>query len=111
MSTVSIPVIPSAIEPHIAARPFAYVMTSADSGIHVVAVRVEVCGQDIDCSRVGKSTRRNIAADPRVTIVCPPAHDDGDEHFDYSLVIDGVARVIGEQVVVEVRSAVLHRPA
>lgn len=109
---MSVLVGPEDLEHHVPLRPFAYVISSSSDGVHVIAVRVEVRDGILDCSRVGSSTRRNIGDDPRVTVVLPPAlHPTDDEFGEYSLVIDGTARSSGDSVLVDVRSAVLHRPA
>lgn len=92
-------------------RPFAYVISTCDDQVHVIAVRVEFSEGRLDCSRVGNTTRRNIAGNPHLTVVFPPGQDNDDEYGRYSLVIDGSAHQFGDRVHVEVRSAVLHRPA
>ncbi len=109
---MSVPVEPGAIEQHILGRPFAYVISMSARGAHVIAVQAELHEGHVDCSRVGESTRRNIAHNPTITVVFPPAHEYGDDEFGrYSLVIDGVALHKDERVLVEIHSAVLHRPA
>lgn len=109
---MSVPVPADAVEQHILGRPFAYVISLSDDGAHVIAVQVELQDGHLDCSRVGSSTRRNIASNATVTIVFPPAHEYADDEFaSYSLVIDGSAVDRGERVLVRIESAVLHRPA
>lgn len=54
----------------------------------------------------GAGSRANVTARPDVTLVFPPASGE-----QYSLIVDGVARVVDETVVVEASTAVLHRPA
>lgn len=112
VETMSIPVGPDSIERHILGRPFAYVISMSTSGAHVIAVQVELWEGHLDCSRVGRSTRRNVVENPSVTVIFPPARDPGeDEYGSYSLLIDGDASYRGDRLVVEIRSAVLHRPA
>ena len=51
----------------------------------------------------GTGTRANVAQAPTVTLLWPAAGQ------DYSLIVDGTARVHGEDVVIEPTRAVLHR--
>ena len=76
----------------------------------MVAVAVTLDGAAVDCSRVGGSTRRNIETQPLVTVVWPP-HEDATEFARYTVIADGRASINGESVVVDVESAILHRPA
>lgn len=109
---MSVPVGPDSIEQHILGRPFAYVISTSTTGAHVIAVQVELWEGHLDCSRVGQSTRRNVVDNPSVTVVFPPARDYGDDDFGgYSLLVDGDASYRDDRLVVEIRSAVLHRPA
>jgi hypothetical protein len=89
-----------------------YLLTVSDDGRpHLLALRPAVVGEDAD-RRLrfdvgGGRAGRNSAARPAVTLVFPPA-----EHADgFSLVVDGEAAVVGEQVDVRPTWAVLHRPA
>lgn len=109
---MSIRVEPSQLVDHVGRRPFAYVVSSGsgESPVHVVAVAVTLDGAAVDCSRVGGSTRRNIETQPLVTVVWPP-HEDATEFARYTLIADGRASIHGESVIVEVESAILHRPA
>lgn len=109
---MSVPVEPESIERHVFGRPFAYVISTSTTGAHVIAIQVELCEGRLDCSRVGNSTRRNVIANPTVTVVFPPAQDYGDDEYgSYSLVIDGVAAHEDDRFLVRIDSAVLHRPA
>jgi hypothetical protein len=109
---MSVPVGPDSIGQHILGRPFAYVISMSTTGAHVIAVQVELWEGHLDCSRVGRSTRRNVVDNPTVTVVFPPARDYGDDDYgSYSLLVDGTAAELGDRLVVEIRSAVLHRPA
>lgn len=109
---MSIRVEPARLVEHVGLRPFAYVVSSgsAESPVHVVAVTVTLDGATVDCSRVGGSTRRNIGLQRRVTLVWPP-HEDATEFARYTVIADGRASMDGETVMVEVESAILHRPA
>ncbi len=109
---MSIPIEPQFLEQHMRGRPFAYVVSMSTSRPHVIAIRAELFDGHLDCSQVGKSTRRNIVSNPSVTIVFPPAADISDDEFaKYSLVIDGSALPEGDRLLVRIESAVLHRPA
>ena len=109
---MSVPVGSDSIEQHILGRPFAYVISMSTTGAHVIAVQVELWEGRLDCSRVGNSTRRNVVDNPTVTVVFPPARDySGDEYASYSLLVDGEAVNLGDRLLVEIRNAVLHRPA
>lgn len=105
---------PSRIADHADQRSFAYVISVKNElggpQVHVIAVTVEIDGARVDCSRVGGSTRRNIAVNPQVTVMWPPKS--GTAEFDeYTLIADGQAKVDGDSVFVEIDSAILHRPA
>lgn len=112
IAPLSIRVEPEHLVDHVGRRPFAYVVSSGsgDSPVHVVAVAVTLDGAAVDCSRVGGSTRRNIQTQPRVTLVWPP-YEDPSEFARYTVIADGRAATNGDAVVVEVASAILHRPA
>lgn len=112
ITPLSIRVVPERLVDHVGSRPFAYVVSfgAKESPVHVVAVAVTLDGAAVDCSRVGGSTRRNIGTQPLVTLVWPPS-DDAGEFARYTVIADGRASVNGDAVVVEVQSAILHRPA
>jgi len=54
----------------------------------------------------GKGTRANVAARPKATMVFPSVDGTG-----YSLIVDGEATVVGEQITFTPATAILHRPA
>lgn len=82
----------------------AYCVTVGDGPApHVVSVRPAWRGGEIVVG-AGRRTGANVAARPSVTLLWPPAHDGG-----FSLLVDGEARVEGEEVVVRPLSAILHR--
>ncbi|MFM8530565.1 MAG: hypothetical protein ACKOD2_13000, partial [Ilumatobacteraceae bacterium] len=58
----------------------------------------------------GRSSITNIERASAVALVWPPATN-ASEHPDYSIVADGTAMIDGESVVVDVATAVFHRPA
>lgn len=107
---VSLDELPTAI----AGRPFAYVMTVSEQGrAHVLAVDV-VARDGVLLMDVGRSTLRNVATAPEVTLVLPPITGReglADDHDAYSLVVDGTGEEIDGRLVVQPTGAVLHRPA
>lgn len=103
---LSIPVEPNDIAQQLHDRRFAYVITVNGDRSHVVALVPEVNGAVLDFSFTGKTTRRDIGVNARVTVVWPPS-----DSSEYSLIADGQGSVDGERVSVVVERAVLHRPA
>ena len=86
--------------------PFAYLLTVSDASVtHLVAITPEFDGDEIVCA-AGRSTCANAGARPDVVLLWPPARPD-----DFSLVVDGVARVDGDRVTIRPTHAVKHRPA
>lgn len=86
---------------------FAYLLTTgAAPRPHVVAVGVAALDGALRVSEVGRSSRRHIEGNDAVTLLWPPPDPGG-----YSLIVDGTARVRGDEVVVVPERAVLHRPA
>lgn len=69
---------------------------------HVVSAWVSWDGGDLVMS-AGNRSAANVAAAPRVTLLWPSSGQ------DYSLIVDGVARVEGELLRVAPTHAVLHR--
>jgi hypothetical protein len=118
---LSIRVVPDQVIDHAGHRPFAYVVSTRDDAslqlrAHVIAVVVDINGAEVDCSRVGGSTRRNVATNSNVTLIWPPIsrsneYAGSNEYDSYTLIADGQASVRDETVVVTVSSAILHRPA
>lgn len=111
---MSIRVVPANISDYADHRFFAYVISTKDdpsgSQVHVIAVAVEINGDHVDCSRVGGSTKRNIADNAKVTLVWPPITG-SKEYDDYTLIADGHALLDDDNVIVTIGSAILHRPA
>ncbi len=69
---------------------------------HVVSTEVRWEG-DLLAMDVGGRTASNVADCPAVTLLWPAAGQ------DYSLLVDGLARIDGGALTVEPTSAVLHR--
>jgi hypothetical protein len=90
----------------LATYPWCYLVTvSDDQRAHSLAVPT-VFADGRFTAAAGRTTRINVAARSTITLLCPPPSG-----HEYSLIIDGVARVDGEMVSVEPTAAVLHRPA
>jgi hypothetical protein len=86
--------------------PWGFLVTVGESGrARMLSVRTSFADGRLTVD-AGSGTRTNVARQPDVTMVFPPA--DGRE---FSLIVDGHATVAGEQVVVTPANAVLHRPA
>lgn len=89
--------------------PGAFLLTVSEDGRpHVVAVTVRWDDGSLVMG-AGRSSAKNAAARPGVTVLWPPA-----EPGDYSLIVDGDAvvepRDDGATVRIAEMSAVLHRP-
>lgn len=85
----------------------AYLLTvGGGDRAHVVAVTPTVDDGLLLVPRPGRRTGRNLAADPAVTLVWPPADPAG-----YTLIVDGDGEQRVDVVVVRPSRAVLHRAA
>lgn len=87
----------------------AFLLTVTEGGRpHVVAVTVGWDGGSL-VANAGRSSARNAADRPGVTVLWPPRDPGG-----YSLIVDGEAAVEpsgdGGRVTLRVTTAVLHRP-
>lgn len=86
---------------------FAYLLTSSTQGApRAVAVRAALHDGVLLIDDVGQRTRANAQQRPEVGLVWPPQNEGA-----YSLIVDGHATVVGEQMQVRPSRAVLHRPA
>lgn len=86
---------------------FAYLATIAEQRrTHIVAVRPVLVGNTFRIAEPGRTTCRNLGQQPAVTLVWPPSDA---EH--YSLIVDGIGRLDGHDLIVAPTRAVLHRPA
>jgi hypothetical protein len=86
---------------------FAYLVTIGDDArAHVVAVTTTLANGTLLVTDLGRRTHANLAADPSVTLVWPPANPS-----DYSLIVDGVGSLREDTLAVSPTRAVLHRPA
>lgn len=85
----------------------AYLMTNSEKGApHAVQVAAVLEGGDVVVSTVGRRTRDNALARPAVGLLWPPKAEG-----DYSLIVDGEARVEGDAIRIKPTRAVLHRPS
>lgn len=85
---------------------FAYLVTIGDDArTHVVPVHATPANDTLLVRGLGRKTHANIAAHPAVTLVWPPA-----DPSDYSVIVDGVGSIRGEELAVAPIRAVLHRP-
>lgn len=90
----------------LAAHAWGYLITVSDEQrAHSLAVPTRFEGGAL-VAAAGASTRANVLARPKVTMVFPPAEADG-----HSLIVDGHATVTDGEVHLTPTSAVLHRPA
>jgi catechol 2,3-dioxygenase-like lactoylglutathione lyase family enzyme len=86
---------------------FAYLLSVGDDArAHVVAVSTTLANDTLLVTDLGRKTRANLAAHSSVTLVWPPANPS-----DYSLIVDGVGSLRGDELAVAPTRAVLHRPA
>lgn len=82
-----------------------YLLTvGTDAAPRAVAVRPRLVEGRVVVG-AGRSTSANVAANPAVTVLCPPTVERG-----FTLLVDGTASVVGDEIHVEPTSAVLHRP-
>jgi hypothetical protein len=104
---MSIPVELLALESATAEYGWAYLLTVSDAGTPKIVALTPTWDGDEMVLGVGGGSARNVAARPSVTVAYPPLDPEG-----YTLIVDGEARVTGDD---EVRfapsGAVLHRPA
>jgi hypothetical protein len=86
--------------------PFAYLLTVSDNDtVHLVAITPSIGDGEITCE-AGKTSCANASARGRVSLLWPPTVPS-----DYSLIVDGDARVDGSIVQITPTRAVRHRPA
>ena len=82
----------------------AYLVTVRDTRPHIVQVEVGWRRTELVVA-AGRRTAVNVATHPEVTLLWPVS----DAHPDHSLLVDAVARVEGEALVLAPSHAVLHR--
>jgi hypothetical protein len=107
---LSIRIEPTELAAAVRGRDFVYLVTRGADRSHVVALKYSVEGSRVTVRGAGRSSASNIERASTVTLVWPPATR-ASEHSDYSIVADGTAMIDEENVVVDIVTAVFHRPA
>lgn len=85
-------------------HPAAYLLVAGDERPHVGEVELQLRDGVVVVARPGRTARRVVPERPAVTLLLPPSEPAG-----YSLVVDGTAAVLGEELHVTPSHAVLHR--
>lgn len=82
-----------------------YLLTvTAEASTRAVAVRPRLVDGQVVVD-AGRSSAANVAANPSVTVLCPPTAEKG-----FTLLVDGTGTVAGDEIRIDPTSAVLHRP-
>ena len=111
-SPLSVKVEPTHIGEHLAGREFVYLITNNGERSHVVALRPDLNNDIARFANTGRTPLANVAANSSVTLTWPPCDStQTHEHAKYSVVADGVATIVGDELLVSITNAVLHRPA
>lgn len=120
---MSIRVEPVDLPVHIASRGGGFLLSSVmDSRPHAAHLPFQIAaagGQVQLRAKVGRTSHHNCRQRPSVTVLWPalpaehaPVVINGEDVGRYSLIVDGEARLDGdEHVVIAVTGAVFHRPA
>ena len=83
-----------------------FILTVSDSGRpHAVAATTAWEGDDL-VAGCGRSTASFASARPEISLLWPPIEPEG-----YSLIVDGTATVVDQQIRLRPSKAVLHRSA
>ena len=85
--------------------PTPFLVTTGAAGAHVVSVAVAFDGRRFQL-HAGRTSRANVEGRPSVTLLWPSPSGG-----PYGLIVDGTARVEGDDIVVDPVRAVLHRLA
>jgi hypothetical protein len=83
-----------------------YLLTTSGGTVKVVTVEPTVTDGAVLVEGAGKGTVANLADNPVMTLVFPPREPRG-----FTLLVDGIAEVAGDDVRITPATAVLHRPA
>ncbi len=109
---MSVKVEPTHLGEHLAGREFVYLITNNGERSHVVALRPDLNNDIARFANTGRTPLANVAANSSVTLTWPPCDStQTHEHAKYSVVADGVATIVGDELLVSITNAVLHRPA
>lgn len=104
---MSIPVGPDELAAAVAERGSGYLLSvDGDGAVKAVTVEPSVRRGAVVIAGASRGTSRNLAANPRATVLLPPA-----EHHGHTLLIDGEAHETDDGFELRPDSAVLHRPA
>lgn len=99
---VSISQLPAALDEFGSAQ---LLTLAADGSVRVHTVDPAMDGDRLRVACEHRSPLANVARDPRVTVVWAAR-----QHHGWTLIADGVAEVADDELVIEVTSAILHRP-
>jgi hypothetical protein len=103
---VSIPVSLPDLADTLGRYPWGYFVTvGPDLRAHSLAVPTQFRDGSLHFAG-GRSSRANASAMPEVTMVFPPQ-----QPGEYSLILDGAAVVVGDDISFTPSHAILHRPA
>ncbi|MGB0099507.1 MAG: pyridoxamine 5'-phosphate oxidase family protein [Nocardioides sp.] len=83
-----------------------YLLTTRDGRVKAVSVRAVVNGASLMATAPGPGSIANVGANPSVTLLFPPPANPG-----MTLLVDGTAEAVGDDVRVTPTGAVLHKPA
>ena len=84
-----------------------YLLTVSSGGrVKVVTVEPVVAGGQLVVAGPGRGSLANVADNSQVTLAFAPG-----EHHGFTLLVDGSAEVVGDDVRIVPSGAVLHRPA
>jgi len=104
---MSIPVDPKDLAGALADFEAGYLLTVSEEGrIKAVTVEPSATAEALVVDGVSRGSARNIAENPRVTVLFPPR-----ERHGFTLIVDGTATVTDDAIRVTPEAAVLHRPA
>ncbi len=81
-----------------------YLLTTADGRVKAVSVRAVATNGALRIPTPGRGSIANVAANPTVTLLFPPAESGG-----LTLLVDGSAVTEGDDVVVSPAAAILHK--
>ena len=90
----------------LAPYPWGYLLTVGEAHrTHALAVPTDFRDGALHL-RGGRSSLSNAATEPQVTMLFPHPAPGG-----YSLIVDGAALIIGDELTISPQHAILHRPA
>lgn len=101
---MSIDVDLSTLAQAVAQHPTAFLLVAGDERPHVGEVEVEVRDGVVVVPSPGRTASRVVPERPSVTLLLPPPEPGG-----YSLLVDGRAALVGEELHLTPSHAVLHR--